>query len=189
MTFRLTTLLYLFALVAASLAAFGAWWPYATVGVMVTWGLLRLIPPRDQWSFRGPSWGQILIVLLAGILLAALILPSLIHGIPRGSPFREVRGQMRNLAMAIKDHEIDRQRLPFAGDYSKSVHPSVSWRVMVLPYAERRDVYDSYDGWKAWDHPKNVASVGSLEMPLYQSEPYQGGTDTHYFAIVGPETV
>jgi hypothetical protein len=52
MTFRLTTLMYLFALVAASLTAFGAWGPYAIVGVMVTWGLLLLIPHGTNGDIR-----------------------------------------------------------------------------------------------------------------------------------------
>jgi hypothetical protein len=73
-----------------------------------------------------------------------------------------------------------------AGPDGKPWH---SWRVLILPYIEEKELFDRYRFDEPWDRPNN--SVLSKTVPsifLCPSNAYQFAGTTNYFAVVGPQT-
>jgi hypothetical protein len=66
--------------------------------------------------------------------------------------------------------------------------PIHSWRVLILPYIEQRQLYDAYRFDEPWDGPNNrrlrMVRVAQYECPEHGFE----GTLTSYVAVAGPET-
>ncbi len=64
-----------------------------------------------------------------------------------------------------------------------------SWRVLLLPFLERKDLYDAYDFDEPWNGPNNQkVHVG---MPAWQcpSDTSNLITRTNYFVVTGPSTL
>jgi hypothetical protein len=68
--------------------------------------------------------------------------------------------------------------------------PMHSWRILLLPYLDQKELYDAYDFSEPWDVPNNrrlaermprIYALHGLERP--------GNTQTNYLAVVGEETV
>lgn len=75
------------------------------------------------------------------------------------------------------------------GIYDSSGKVGLSWRVALLPYIERKDLYDQFHLNEPWDSPHNKALIS--RMPRTYAKP---GTDpssgmTHYRTITGPGTI
>jgi hypothetical protein len=66
--------------------------------------------------------------------------------------------------------------------------PWHSWRVLLLPYLDRKDLYDAYDFNQPWDSVKNRNLLD--RMPDVYRDPAYGeakGSIAHYAALVGKE--
>lgn len=74
-----------------------------------------------------------------------------------------------------------------ADDDGKPMH---SWRVLLLPYLDCRDLYDRYDFEEPWDGPSNRQLTAAMP-DVYQcpADADAGATDTSYVMIVGPGTI
>jgi len=67
--------------------------------------------------------------------------------------------------------------------------PMHSWRVLILPYLERGDIYAAYDFNEPWNGPNN--SKLATQMPyVYQCilNPAKRSQQTSFVAVVGPNT-
>lgn len=69
--------------------------------------------------------------------------------------------------------------------------PMHSWRVLLLPYVEARELYGQYDFNEPWDGPHNIKLVDKRPTvyAFHDSESRAGTTTTNYLAVVGAETV
>jgi hypothetical protein len=92
------------------------------------------------------------------------------------------------LGRAIIEYDHARGKLPAVGDSARLPRPLISWRVLVLPYADHDHIYYRYNGREAWNGATNYPVVRDLGIELYQSTFRHEGVATSCFAIVGSET-
>lgn len=192
MTFRLTTILYVFALLAAALATFGAW------GILlagIAFYAAVLGSRQEQFSWKGFSLGWIEAIGIAASLLflAALLLP-VVQSTRSPSRSSVSMNNMKQLQVALYCyHEVHGQFPPpyTTDDTGRPLH---SWRTLLLPYLEEQQLYDRLDLNKPWNSEANLAVFQELAHYIFQSPRinYDFATDdtyqTHYFAVVGDRT-
>jgi hypothetical protein len=64
-----------------------------------------------------------------------------------------------------------------------------SWRVLILPWLEQKEIYDRYRLDEPWDGPNN-RKLHDLVVSAYVCPSHPGqGHSTAYMAVVGPETI
>jgi len=63
--------------------------------------------------------------------------------------------KLKQIGLALYYYREDHGRFPPAVVYSSEGRPLYSWRVLILPYLEKKDLYDKFDLNEAWDGPHN----------------------------------
>lgn len=182
MSFRLPTVLWAFALLAAALATFGAGGILAALAVMAFWGANRLRRPT------GVEW--IVLFVTLGLLLA-LLLPA--SWSARESARRiQCMNRMHQVAIALLAYATTHPGFPLAASPGENGAGPMSWRIPILPMLEQKSLYDAYRRDEAWDGVHNSA-VSQYPLDTYScpSDPPVSVTQTmaNYLAIVGPQTV
>lgn len=178
MTFRLTTLLYLFALLAAALSVLGVWGILAFVGVLLAWATLLARPSLGC----GPQ--LIVVGPIAAIIL--LLLPN-IEPARQSVQRAQCMNNLKQLSLGVLTYESATNTLPPAVTVHAETGHRHSWRVMLLNYLESGPGF-KYRLEEAWDGPANSQLFGSRTMELYCCPSHQEPTETNYFAITGPQT-
>ncbi len=181
MRFRLSTIFWVVALLAAGMAAFGVWGIGAWAIVVWYWGWGR--------SINAPVLQAIIVVVVVGVLLG-LPIPAVQTG-------REVArknsciNNLRYLFVGIRNYEEVHGRIPApVATYGYGEKPR-SWRVAVLPYLEAKSPFNSYRGDKAWDGPNN-SKLARQDLYYFccpsDEAPLPAAGRTNYFAVVDPRT-
>lgn len=98
---------------------------------------------------------------------------------------------IKQLALALRVYHDDYGCFPPAFIADENGRPMHSWRVLILPYLERRDLYDAYDFNEPWDGPNNrrIANVFLEVFRCPSSDRSRENCTTDYFVVVGPETL
>jgi prepilin-type processing-associated H-X9-DG protein len=127
------------------------------------------------------------VVLACGGILLALLLPA-VQAAREAARRAQCMNNLRQIASALLNYESAHGRFPAAGATGKDGKPMQSWRVAILPYVERNDLYEKYDPKEPWNSPKNQAIAAS--MPAYYrcpSDPKASPTSqqTSYVMIAG----
>ena len=95
---------------------------------------------------------------------------------------------MQQIGMAMLGHWKLTQRLPAAGVDELGDGPNLSWRVHLLPYIERRDLYEQFHLDEPWDSEHNRTLIDFMPE-VYRSPNYVGEDNkTVYLAVTGPDT-
>ena len=99
---------------------------------------------------------------------------------------------LKQLAIAIHTfHSVYRQ---FPVGESRVIkyrngHPLLSWRVHLLPFIEKGELYKQFKLDEAWDSPDNLKLLEQIPE-IYQNQDYKGlGNHTTVLAINGPGAV
>ena len=109
----------------------------------------------------------------------------------------ESSNKMKQLGLSLHNYEAEHRHLPAASNYeyvddsgakkrSKHAH---SWRVDMLPYLERKDLWKQYRFEEPWDSDANKKVLAAMPHAFLHPMDEPGSTNTSYFAITGPETV
>jgi hypothetical protein len=177
MKFSLATVAYVFALLAAGMAALG-----------VPLGVLASLFVLGYWWWN-PRWPATVIELWTIVLVILVVIGLLLPTIdtPReSSRVMACGGDLRFLARALQEYQTMNRRLPPAGDANSN---TMSWRVAILPWLESNDLYKNYRRDESWNSPSN-AQVASQRLVCPSDPGLTVGTpQTNYFAIVGGRTV
>lgn len=141
---------------------------------------------RMAWNVK-PIWLLALIAPLAIPIVAFLLWPSIREGITLKRNI--CVNNMHLLAMALHNYQSTYGRYPPAYLADSQGKPMHSWRVFMLPYLERKDLFDQYDFSEPWDGPNNRRLHD--KMPDIYRCPSAGGKnfETNYVAVVGAETL
>ncbi len=141
---------------------------------------------------------KIIILILAGALVVALVCISVLAALllPAVSSAREAArramcvNNMNQIALALMQYESANGCFPPAYIADKDGKPMHSWRVLLLPYLGRQDLFDRYRFNESWDSPNNRA-VSDLTLDLFQcpSRTATSEPTTNYMLVVGPHTV
>lgn len=192
MKFRLGTMAYVFALLAAAMATFGGWGIVVAGWVLATWAVV-FSQSRRVWA----SW--LSLNLLAG-LLALLLIPAEMRS--RSVSLRNAcLLNLKEIGLGLENYRAAKGDYPPAFVVDADGRPMHSWRVLILPYMEQKQLYDQYDFDEPWDGPNNrklwdqkpaayscpgceacrrLGALTSMERPANAA---------HYLAVVDEETM
>jgi prepilin-type processing-associated H-X9-DG protein len=99
---------------------------------------------------------------------------------------------LKQIGLALLSYESANKCFPpavFTNDLGK---PMKSWRVAILPFMDRADLYTQYDAKQPWDSPQNRA-LGNTPLPIFRCPSDPGTTansaETSYVRIVGKDTI
>lgn len=127
---------------------------------------------------------------VVGILIA-LLLPA-IQSAREASRRMQCESNMKQIALALLAYEHHYKCLPPAFMLDEDGKPRHSWRVLILPYLERQDLYQKYRFDEPWDGPHNKSLVA--EIPAVYRCPTETGLrgescTTSYVMLVGPHAI
>lgn len=96
---------------------------------------------------------------------------------------------LRILGAALRDYHQAHGALPPVYTTDENGKPLCSWRVAILPYLERNDLYSQYQLQEQWDGQHN-AKVAKQPVEFFQcpSNLSHESCDTSYVAVIGPGT-
>ncbi len=103
---------------------------------------------------------------------------------------RQSMNNLKQLALAMHNYLNEYGQFPPAAVYSKDGKALVSWRVLLLPYLEQRDLYAQFKLDEPWDGPTNKKLLD--KMPdIFSFAPGKGKAthDTIYQVFTGAGTV
>jgi hypothetical protein len=183
------TLRHLLLLMAACSLAFAAIFQWGPIGfVLVYFGgcvasMIWGIAHRSHvWLERGA------VLIILGTILAFMI-PSVTSGPP--SRRMTCSNHLKQIGLALQNYHDVYGSFPPAYIADASGRPMHSWRVLILPFAEQKPLYDAYRFDEPWDGPNNRKLHN--QYPAYFCCPAcwqkQPKGETNYVAVVGPDTL
>jgi hypothetical protein len=114
-------------------------------------------------------------------------------------PLKEARlrvqsqDNLKHIALALHNYHDTFKHLPGPAIYAKGGprlgKPLLSWRVLLLPYLEQKDLYNQFKLDEPWDSPHNkklLAKIPPVYAPVRGPSRVPGGT--YYQAFVGKGT-
>ncbi|MCE9607762.1 MAG: DUF1559 domain-containing protein [Planctomycetia bacterium] len=113
---------------------------------------------------RGFTLIELLVVIAIIAALAALIFPA-VQGARATAKRSGSQSNLRNIALAVLNHEAQVGNFPVAGRVPGDTKPRTGWITHVLPQLERRDLYTRYDFSKDWYNVVNLP-VTSTQIPV-----------------------
>ena len=178
--FSLRTLLLLFVVLGSSLAVFGGW------GIVV-FGLVAGLAVVLRRSESLAWLAYLALIVLCSMCLIGLLTPAI------GSRPPGVRStcasNLKQIALALQSYHTVNGCFPPAYIADKNGKPIHSWRVLLLPYLDRGDLYKAYDFAEPWDGPKNrkllVMRPSVFACPSEAGGDASGAAQTSYLAVVG----
>ena len=154
-------------------------------------------PPTDASRpvKRGMGTGAILaivfavvlvVVLVCGGILTALLLPA-VQAAREAARIAQCTNNLHQIGLALLSYESRYRQFPPAFIPDKNGKPMHSWRVLILPYLDRKDLYDQYRFNEPWDSPHNKALASQMpSIYVCPSEGLPANGRTSYAMLVGP---
>lgn len=181
--FRIPHLLYVIAQFGVTIGLFGA------AGILVA-GFIA-----GAWAFLYFSRSLLVAFgVLAGVtvLLMCLGLPAL--QFTKSAAKRTLcANNLKQLAIALQGYEATHGCFPPAYLTDETGRPMHSWRVLILPFVERPDLYEKYNFSEPWDGPNNrklaVVMPRIYACPVEAQQRGAGNVLTNYVAVVGENTM
>ena len=177
MQFRLQTLLLVFMVLWSSLALFGV----AGIGVFFFVLVVAVILCKMEHP------GLLLsLLLLLGIIVAIVVSLPAVRSTREAGRRATCMNNLKQISLAVLRYEAVHRRFPPAYIPDKDGKPMHSWRVLILPYLERPDLYQQYNFDEPWDGPNNRKLLAKRpRIFACPSDDKVGATTTSYVAVVG----
>ena len=130
------------------------------------------------------------ILTIAILFLLAAMLATMLPRV--GSPPAAKRticlNQLRQIGFALEDYHAVHGRYPPVNVADETGKPLYSWRVLILPFLEQDNLYESFNLDEPWDSPTNKPlseiTVEDFRCPSAKSK----GNITCYVVATGPNT-
>jgi hypothetical protein len=100
------------------------------------------------------------------LIIIALLLPALRLGAPEAARRTGCGFNLRGIAQALQLYVREHGSLPPAHTTDAEGRPLHSWRTLILPYLEEKQLFDTIDLSKPWDDPVN-AHAHATPPPIY----------------------
>ncbi len=101
------------------------------------------------------------------------------------------RGHMNQLELALRNYEAANGHLPPAYIVGPDGRPWHSWRVLILPFMEHKEVFDRYRFDEPWDGPNNRKLAEQVNVEMFQcpsGSDFETTPNTNYTVVVGEGT-
>lgn len=136
--------------------------------------------------------GVVLAVGLVGIcvlgILLALLLPA-IQAAREAARRNTCSANIRQITLAMHNYHDTYNSFPPAYTVDDNGQPLHSWRVLLLPFMEQKQLYDQIAHDEPWDSPAN-RQFHDRVMHLYTCPSSSGDpTETNYVVVVGDQTL
>ncbi len=142
------------------------------------------------------SWGHGCLLVCILVFVWALVIPAVI-GVNgnRGPKRRSICGNnLKQIMLALHNYHEDFRSFPPVYTTDANGHRLHSWRTLILPFLERRKLYEALRLDEPWDSTHNQTvwkSTGGypnvFECP--NEDRWPSGLGTSYLAVVGAETM
>jgi type II secretory pathway pseudopilin PulG len=145
--------------------------------------------PRQRSQLRKFPLQLLTIIGIIGLLGACLI-PNLRRCAREAARRMQCSNNLKQIGLALQNYHDDHHSLPPAYIADSNGKPIHSWRVLILPYLERKALYDKYSFDEPWDGPNNSKLHDEIvHVFCCPSRPgQQTKTQTSYVAVVGAST-
>ena len=94
---------------------------------------------------------------------------------------------MKQIGLALAAYHHDHGRFPPQAVYSPEGRALYSWRVLILPYLERKDLYDEFDLNEAWDGPHNRKLLAERPAVFDPADIAVDSTLTYFQVFIGED--
>jgi hypothetical protein len=128
-------------------------------------------------------------LLLCGGVLAAIVMPAVVLA-RREAQRAQSTGHLKMLALALHNYHDQWNQFPPAVVKDSQGQPLYSGRVLLLPYLEQKDLYESWDLSQSWDSPRNLP-LASKTVDYFRdpgADDNEPG-ETDYLFVSGPGTI
>jgi hypothetical protein len=95
---------------------------------------------------------------------------------------------LNQLLLAMHNYHDTYGCLPPAYVAGESGEPMHSWRVLILPFVEQRELYSEYDFDEPWNGPNNRQLADRMPHIFHCASEPESNTCTNYVVIRGPGT-
>jgi|GEM_PF-2759303 len=169
----LMAMFWVISLLAAGMGAFSVFGlPLAAIVILLWYVRART---RRIWSC---------IFLFYAILLIPTALP------PTKKVYRhDCAGRLTKIGTAILNYRADKGHWPPAYVADENGVPEHSWRVLILEYTNRKDLFDRYRFDKPWDSPFNQKLVNQMPSFYGCTNHTTRPGHTRFSEVIGPNTV
>lgn len=132
--------------------------------------------------------GALVAMVMCGGVLAALLLPA-VQAAREAARRAQCTNNLKQIALAMQSYHDVYGAYPPAYLADANGKPMHSWRVLILPFVGRQDLYARYRFDEPWDGPNN-SQLAAPTPAVYRcaSDPATANT-TDYVAITGPGTM
>ena len=125
----------------------------------------------SQGRLKGRRWAVSGIAIsVIGLVVLLLVLPVL-----QATKRLQSLCNLGQLGLVLLNYESEHKCFPSHDSPETDAAFNVSWRVKILPYLERQDLYDQYDQTQPWDSESNLALLE--KMPLIYTCPNMSSAD------------
>ena len=134
-------------------------------------------------------WFLIIIIAVETLnMLLSMILPSVQQAREAGR-HQACLNNLRTIGQAMRNYHDAHGCFPPPYTVDENGNPLHSWRVLILPYLERGDLYEQIRLDEPWNSPHNrrFATMSVYQCPSDPDQP--GHYTTDYLMITGPGTV
>ena len=101
---------------------------------------------------------------------------------------KQCENHLRQVVLALAAYHSAHGQYPPPHTTDLEGEPLLSWRVLILPYLERRDLYEQFHLDEPWDSPHNLPLA--RHMPeSFRCSTARASELTSYLAVVGDDTV
>jgi hypothetical protein len=131
------------------------------------------------------------IALLACILALLAALWKRIDRAREGARWAQCFGDFKGIALGLHNYHAEYGSLPPAYLTDASGRPTLSWRVVILPFMEQKPLYNAFNLSEPWDSPTNIKLLGRMPGTFACPNRYAetGAGLTKCVAVVGPGTM
>lgn len=143
-------------------------------------------PPTAPKNY-GRSAARFVLAAIVLLFIAAMLLPN--PGYPRSAALRTVcLNNCRQIALAIINYESANGHFPPAYVADENGKPMHSWRVLILPYLDQKELFDRYDQNEPWNGPNNSKLHNEIVDVYRCPSSTSSEFSTDYVLITGTET-
>jgi prepilin-type N-terminal cleavage/methylation domain-containing protein/prepilin-type processing-associated H-X9-DG protein len=122
---------------------------------------------------------ELLVVIAIIATLVGILLPA-VQSAREAARRSNCQNNLKQIGLAIQGYHDTKGRLPSGGRPPDAATVRCGVFVYLLPWLERKDLWDAYDTSVTWSHPNNLP-VSSVRIPTFecQSSPKHGGQLDH----------
>lgn len=119
-----------------------------------------------------------------GILISLFLLPMFRRSSPSAARRIQCTNNLKQIGMALHNYHGEYNAFPPAYTVDANGKPLHSWRTLLLPYIDQKQLYEKIDLSKPWNDPVNkLASETTLDIYCCPASNHEN--QTTYLAIVG----